>query len=95
MAKELKAIDVSQIPDLLRIAQDVRDTKQPLVLKRNAEELALITPLKPAPKRLPKGRSTSADDPLWNIVGMADSKGPGDISEKVDEYLAETHLPKD
>ena len=40
----------------------------------------------------PRGKRTSADDPLWKIVGMARSKGTGDVSENVDKYLAEVYL---
>ncbi len=28
-----------------------------------------------------RDRPTSAEDPLWNIVGIARSGGPGDVSE--------------
>lgn len=35
-------------------------------------------------------RPTSADDPLWNIVGMV-KDGPPDLAENHDTYLAEAY----
>jgi excisionase family DNA binding protein len=43
------------------------------------------------PTRLPKGRPTTADDPLWNIIGIADTKGPKDVSINKHKYLAEAY----
>lgn len=40
----------------------------------------------------PRGRPTSADDPLWRLVGIADSAGPGDVSENKHRYLADAYL---
>lgn len=54
--------------------------------------------IKPIVPKTPKhgskmqGKPTSANDPLWKIVGMGRSKGPGDVSENVDKYLAEAYL---
>ena len=39
-----------------------------------------------------RGKPTSASDPIWDIVGMASSKGPGDVSENKYKYLAEAYL---
>ena len=92
MLKELKHVDVSRIPELLDIAEEVRKTNQPRLLRKANEDLAIVVPL--PTKRGRKGRPTSADDPLWGIAGMADSKGPRDVSENVDEYLAEAYADK-
>jgi len=93
MAREVERIDISNSPDLLRIAEQVRDTKQPRLLRKNGEDLALITPLRPASARRVKGRPTSADDPLWNIVGLASTPEPTDASKK-HEYLADAYAPQ-
>jgi len=71
-----------------------------LVYKRNES-----MPLQPIAKngaerakpqrRLPRGKPTSADDPLWNIVGIGNSvehgDGPTDVSGNKHKYLAEAH----
>lgn len=36
MAKELKRIDISNIPELLSIAQEVRSTNEPRILSSNS-----------------------------------------------------------
>ena len=92
MVKQLKRVDISNIPELVRIAQEVRDSREPKLLQRDNEELAILMPMPPSVKRRPKGRPTTANDPLWDIVGMAHSAGPGDVSENVDRYLAEAYL---
>ncbi len=51
-----------------------------------------IVPKTQKPESKLQGKPTSADDPLWKIVGMGRSKGPGDVSENVDKYLAEANL---
>ncbi|MBI2906835.1 MAG: hypothetical protein HYX92_04165 [Chloroflexi bacterium] len=48
MARELKTIDISNVPELLRIVEEVRATNEPRVLRRDSEELAVLTP---SPKR--------------------------------------------
>ena len=90
MAKELKRIDIGNIPELLIIAEEVQATKESRLLKRDGEDLALITPLRPMARRVRRGRPTSADDPLWNIVGMASTAEPTDAS-KTHEYLADAY----
>ncbi len=74
----------------------VRAGKGVRVRRESLEQF--VTPVQP--KEEPRmgsallGKPTSADDPLWNIVGLAESRGPGDVAEHVDDYLAEAYLPK-
>ncbi len=91
MAKETKHIDVSSIPELLKLAQEVRRTNEPAVLQQEREDLAMLTPIKPVAKRSVRGKPTSVDDPLWKLVGIGHS-GRGDISENKHKYLAEAYL---
>ena len=93
MAKEPKRIDISAIAELLNIAEEVRTTKESRLLKRDGEDLALITPVRPVARRIRRGRPTAPDDPLWNIVGMASSAEPTDASKK-HEYLADAYAPQ-
>ncbi len=55
----------------------------------------LIKPVEPRERRVTKGSPTSADDPLWDIVGMGNSGGPGDVAENVDKSLAEAYMPEE
>jgi hypothetical protein len=45
MAKEFpKRIDISDVPALVKLAEEVRTSNRPAVLLRGSEELALLTP---------------------------------------------------
>jgi len=91
MAKETKHIDVSSIPELVKLAQEVRSTNEPAVLQQEREDLAMLTPIKPVAKRSVRGKPTSGDDPLWQLAGIGHS-GSGDISDNKHQYLAEAYL---
>jgi hypothetical protein len=91
MAKEPRRIDISRIPELLSIAQEVRRTNESRILKQENEDLAMLTPITAVTKRSIRGKPTSADDPLWKLIGIGHS-GKGDISENKHKYLAEASL---
>lgn len=44
MKREVRAIDVSNLPDLLRIAEEVQRSNRAHVLMRESEELAIVVP---------------------------------------------------
>jgi hypothetical protein len=89
--KEPKRIDISSIPELLSIAQEVRRTNESRILKQESEDLVMLTPIKPVAKRSVRGKPTSADDPLWKLIGIGHS-GKGDISANKHQYLADAYL---
>ncbi len=61
MARALRPIDISNEPELLRLVEEVRKSEEPLVLRRDSEDLAILTPVKFAPKRRPRRAKTKAD----------------------------------
>ncbi len=63
MARErhLKSIDISNGPELLRIVDEMRKSEEPRVLRRDSEDLAILTPVKSVPKRAPKRAKSKAD----------------------------------
>lgn len=89
--KEPKRIDISSIPELLSIAQEVRSTNESRILQQDREDLAMLTPIEPVARRSVRGKPTSADDPLWKLIGIGHS-GKGDISENKHKYLADAYL---
>ena len=92
MAKEPRHIDISSIPELVKLVHEVRQTNEPSILREESEDLAMLTPLKQVAKRSVRGTPTTADDPLWKLVGIGHS-GKGDISANKHKYLAEAYLP--
>ena len=51
MARELKAIDVDDTPDLARVAEEVRKTREPRLLRLHGEEIAIVRPVRRTAKR--------------------------------------------
>ena len=64
------------------------------MLKRDGEEIAILSPVFPVPRRQRKTGTVARNDPLWNIVGMASSEGPGDVARKKHNYVAEAYATK-
>ena len=62
MANELTPIDISTMPDLARLADEVRSTKRPRLLRRNNEDVAVLVPATPAKPRRRRKAATAADD---------------------------------
>src|SRR5579859_926226 len=45
MAKEMRSIDISSVPDLVRIAEEVRASGRPRILRRDGEDVAMMIPI--------------------------------------------------
>lgn len=60
MSKETMSIDVTHLPDLLRLAEEVKLSKKPRLLRRDAEDLAILMPVA-ASGRTSDKRTTKAD----------------------------------
>jgi len=92
MARELKHIDISNSPELLRIVEEVRASNEPQVLQREHVDLAIVRPVKQGMRqRIPRGKPFTKDDAIWNLKGIGRS-GVSDVSENADTYLAEAYL---
>jgi len=61
MPRETISIDVSHMPELLRIAEEVGASGEPRILKRDGEALAVLTPIG-SRARLRRGRVKSKAD---------------------------------
>jgi hypothetical protein len=58
MAREQKAVDISNMPELVRIVEAVRSSRQAQVLRRDNEDVALVVPL---PRSRKRNRRMAAD----------------------------------
>jgi hypothetical protein len=94
MAKEPKRIDISRIPELLSIAQEVRATNEPAVLQQESEDLALLSPVRPKKRSKTTAQPVTSDDALFRLIGIGKSGIPGGISGKKHEYLAHAYRPR-
>ncbi len=61
MSRTLTPIDISHLPDLLRLAEEVQNTKTPRILKRDSETVAMLMPVGTTIKPEKKPSPTKAD----------------------------------
>jgi len=104
MAKEHKPIDISNSPELLRLAEEIQRSQQPRILVREAEELVEVRPIRAKGNRSTQGRSrrtgTAANPNDWLLrlidLGEADAPAdrPTDVSANKHKYLAEAYYKK-
>lgn len=100
MVKEhVRQIDISALPDLVRLAEEVQRTGTRALLTRDHEVLAELAPA-PAPVRLAASRRTprraatrKPDDSLLRLIGIASGPDDGvhDVAENHDRYLADAY----
>jgi hypothetical protein len=89
---ELKRIDISDKPELIDLADEVRRTNEARVLQRGNEDVSMLLPVAPKEaRRVPRGKPFTKDDPLWRLVGIAESDGPTDVAESKHRYLADAY----
>ena len=93
MAKEPKRIDISSIPELLSLAQEVRRTNESSILKQESEDLAILSPVLPKKRSKTKAQPVTSDDALFRLIGIGKSGIPGGVSGKKHEYLARVYRP--
>jgi hypothetical protein len=57
MATEFKPLDISDTPELARLVEEVRASREPRVLRRHGEDLAVLTPVSTAnPRRATRAK---------------------------------------
>lgn len=92
MAQQADSVDISNIPELRKLAEEVQLTRQPRMLRADSEDVAVLMPAKTRSRRPARRKGLTRDDTLWNIVGcIPDHRGPTDVSENVDKYLADAY----
>jgi hypothetical protein len=95
MARELKPIDITHTPDVLRLAEEVARSGIPRVLRSHDRDVAVISPAPSKPSRAGRGKRTSRKDALWDIVAIADAADfpdvPDDVSTNKHRYLADAY----
>jgi len=47
----MQPIDISHIPDLVRIVEDMKDAKEPRILKKGSSPVAMLMPMKTPAER--------------------------------------------
>src|SRR3954469_13719730 len=75
MAKELRHIDISKLPELLDIAREVQRSQQPSLLQGDSGDLALVIPLTQTRSARPIGEQL-IEAQIWADAGVANPTNP-------------------
>ena len=75
MSRHIIPIDASNLPDLLKVAEEVNTTKTPRLIKRNGETLALLLPTGQKTAHPQKRDIWTHYDPQQVKAALRDSKG--------------------
>lgn len=92
--KELKPVNVTTTPEVLRLAREVARTGVPVMLQTDEEDLAVVTPASKSKRRSGGARPMTQDDPFLALVGSGKSGIPGGVSGRKHEFLARAYRPK-
>jgi hypothetical protein len=92
MAKELKPVDISHTPELLRLVEEVQATRTPRVLVREREELAVLMPVQRVanPRSAKQAKRAYAD--LASLRGAAGTLARPLPWKEMLEIAREDHL---
>lgn len=69
MAEALKPLDITNLPDLVRLAEEVRTTGMPRLLRRDREEIAMLVPVAPKRRRGARTRTKADYEALLASAG--------------------------
>jgi len=69
MATELKSIDIGRLPELVRLACEVKETREPRVLRWEGEDIAILVPVKPAARPRRRARSKADYEAFLSSAG--------------------------
>jgi hypothetical protein len=83
MARELRSMDISDAPELLRLAEEVREAGEPRLLRRNGEDLVIVSPV--VRKTMRRTRRTRTEEDLAAFRAAAGSWSDVDT----DKFLAD------
>ena len=86
MSSNATPIDISHMPDLLDLVEEVEATKTPRALKRDDKVVAVLSPV--AQKK--KANQESTGDALLRLAKLGEQlqlKAPADVSSRIDDYL--------
>ena len=92
--KEPQRIDISSIPELMKLVHEVRTTNTSALLQQENEDLALLSPVPPKKRGKTRAKPVTTEDALFRLIGIGKSGIPGGVSGKKHEYLARAYRPR-
>jgi hypothetical protein len=88
VAHEDETVDISKMPDVLRLAEAVHESNSPRILRRDDTEIAILMPLPSGKRRRGKRAKTAADCEAFRAA--AGSWKDVDI-EAFKDYIRDRH----
>ena len=89
MATAMQSIDITSMPDLERLADEVRASNQPVALQRNHETVAILMPAKGAAARSRRTKTPTEADIEAFLSSAGSWKGIVD-TEKLKQDIYES-----
>ena len=86
MSSNLAPIDISNMPDLLDLVEEVEATKTPRALKGDDKVVDVLSPV----VQKKKANQESTGDALLRLAKLGEKlqlKAPADVSSRIDDYL--------
>lgn len=93
MAPEPLATDISELPEVARLAHEVATTGKRRLLTEHGAAVAVISPARRRRARRAEAQPLTPEDSLWGIVGIIKDDVPADVSANKHKYLAEAYMP--
>jgi hypothetical protein len=89
MAGEPVYLDVTDLPELARAAEEVRTTNKPRVLRRGTDEIAVLMPL----RKRRGGRAISREDYEAFLASAGSWKGIVDVEQFKRDNARQKRIP--
>jgi len=86
MSSNITPIDISNMPELLDLVEEVEATKTPRALKRDDKVVAVLSPV----VQKERTNQESTGDALLRLARLGEKlqlKAPADLSSRVDDIL--------
>lgn len=92
MAHERETFDISHNPDLMRLAEEVRRSRTPTVLRRDNEDVAVMMPVADGAKRKTKRSAIKRKSPEAMAIFLSSAGGWKDLvdTDKLKEDIYES-----
>ncbi len=91
MIRHIIPIDISNMPDLLDLVEEVESTKKPHELRRDNKPVAILTPItENKGVNASDHRSETTGEALLRLAKLGEElqlKAPADLSTRIDDYL--------
>jgi hypothetical protein len=95
VAKNLQHIDVANLPELLRIAEEVESTGEPRVLRRDQEDLAIVMPIARPIRKSRRGKSARDIAAFKSAAGSWSDIDTDRLVESIYESRRSSRAPVD